>query len=58
MATILKTISGLGGTDEIWYDPTTKKFYVTGNNGTNTSRFFDIVDENGTFCRPSICRRP
>ena len=34
--TFIKTIPGLGGTDELWYDPTTKKFYVTGNNGTNT----------------------
>jgi WD40 repeat protein len=45
--TIITTIHGLGGTDELWYDPTTKRFYVTGNNGTNTSRFFDVVDENG-----------
>jgi DNA-binding beta-propeller fold protein YncE len=37
----------LGGTDEIWYDPTTNEFYVTGNGGTNTTRFFDIVDANG-----------
>jgi hypothetical protein len=37
----------LGGTDEIWYDPTTNEFYVTGNNGTNTTRFFDTVDANG-----------
>jgi hypothetical protein len=47
--TILKTIPGLGGTDELWYDPTTKKFYVTGNNGSNTTRFFDVVDENGNI---------
>ena len=33
---LIKTIPGLGGTDELWYDPTTKKFYVTGNNGANT----------------------
>jgi hypothetical protein len=42
---IVKTFAGLGGTDELWYDPTTKEFYVTGNNGTNTSRFFDIVTD-------------
>jgi hypothetical protein len=47
--TILKTIAGLGGTDEVWYDPTTKKFYVTGNGGTNTTRFFDVLDENGNI---------
>jgi hypothetical protein len=42
---IVKTFAGLGGTDELWYDPTTKEFYVTGNNGTNTTRFFDIVTD-------------
>jgi len=42
---IVKQFTGLGGTDEIWYDPTTKMFYVTGNNGTNTSRFFDVVTD-------------
>jgi hypothetical protein len=46
---LLKTVNGLGGTDELWYDPTTKRFYVTGNNGTNTGRFFDVVDENGNI---------
>jgi hypothetical protein len=39
----------LGGTDEIWYDPTTDKFYVTGGPGGSTpgTRFFDVVDANG-----------
>jgi hypothetical protein len=46
---LIKTVPGLGGTDELWYDPTTKKFYVTGNNGTNNSRFFDVVAEDGTI---------
>lgn len=43
---IVKTFPGLGGTDELWYDPTTKKYYVTGNNGTNGSRFFDVVTDD------------
>jgi hypothetical protein len=43
---IVKTFAGLGGTDELWYDPTTKKFYVTGNNGSNTTRFFDVVSDD------------
>ena len=43
---IIKTFPGLGGTDEVWYDPTTKMFYVTGNNGTNDSRFFDVVSDD------------
>ena len=46
---IVKTIPGLGGTDELWFDPTTNAFYVTGNNGTNTSRFFDVVDADGNM---------
>jgi hypothetical protein len=39
----------LGGTDELWYDPTTNKFYVTGGPGGATpgTRFFDVVDVNG-----------
>jgi hypothetical protein len=45
---IVKTFAGLGGTDELWYDPTTKEFYVTGNNGTNTTRFFDIVTDSAS----------
>jgi hypothetical protein len=45
---LIKTVAGLGGTDELWYDPTTNEFYVTGNGGTNTTRFFDIVTDNGT----------
>jgi len=44
--TIVKTFPGLGGTDELWYDPTTHAFYVTGNNGTNGSRFFDVVSDD------------
>jgi MYXO-CTERM domain-containing protein len=43
---IVKTFAGLGGTDELWYDPTTGKFYVTGNNGTDGSRFFDVVTDD------------
>jgi hypothetical protein len=42
---IVKTFPGLGGTDEVWYDPTTNAFYVTGNIGTNDSRFFDVVND-------------
>jgi hypothetical protein len=44
---IVKTFAGLGGTDEIWYDPTTNAFYVTGNNGTNSTRFFDVINDGG-----------
>jgi len=43
---IAKTFPGVAGTDELWYDPTTKKFYVTGNNGSNSSRFFAIISDD------------
>jgi hypothetical protein len=43
---IVKTFAGLGGTDELWFDPTTNAFYVTGNDGTNDSRFFDVVTDD------------
>ena len=38
----------LGGTDEVWYDPTTNKFYATGGPGGSTpgARFFDVIDPN------------
>jgi hypothetical protein len=41
----------LGGTDEIWYDPTTNNFYVTGGPGGSApgQRFFDVVDANGNI---------
>ena len=47
----IKTVGAgvLGGTDEIWYDPKTNAFYVTGNNNTNTGRFYDVVDPNGNI---------
>jgi hypothetical protein len=44
---IVKKFTGLGGTDELWYDPVTKSFYVTGNDGTNSTRFFDVITNDG-----------
>jgi len=53
LAAVGKTTSptapiGLGGTDEVWYDPTTNKFYATGGPGGATpgTRFFDVIDPN------------
>jgi hypothetical protein len=44
-------LGSLGGTDELWYDPSTNKFYVTGGPGGRTPgrRFFDVVDVNGNI---------
>jgi hypothetical protein len=41
----------LGGTDEIWYDPTTNRFYVTGGPGGSNpgQRFFAVVDADGNI---------
>jgi hypothetical protein len=35
----------VGGTDEIWYDRGLNQYYITGNDGTNTGRFFDVVSD-------------
>lgn len=43
LGTIIKTFPGLGGTDELWYDPTTRSFYVTGVTGAD--RFFDVISD-------------
>jgi len=42
---LVKTFPGVAGTDELWYDPTTNKFYVTGNNGSNSTRFFAVITD-------------
>jgi len=41
----------LGGTDEIWFDPKTNAFYVTGGPGGSNpgQRFFDVVDADGNI---------
>jgi hypothetical protein len=44
---IVKTFAGLGGTDELWFDPATNSYYVTGNNNTNDTRFFDVINDGG-----------
>ena len=41
---IVKTLSQISGSDEIWYDPTTHRFFVTGVDKT-TGRAFDIIDD-------------
>jgi len=46
---LLTTVKGLDGTDELWFDPKTGKFYVTGNDGSNSTRFFDVVDQSGNI---------
>jgi hypothetical protein len=52
---IVKTFNGLGGTDELWYDPTTNAFYVTGVD-PSSKRVFDIIpdDPNGGIITQSV----
>ena len=49
-------LGSLGGTDQLWYDPKTDKFYVTGGPGGSTpgTRFFDVVDANGNIVQPPV----
>jgi hypothetical protein len=41
---LVKTFSQISGSDELWYDPTTGNFYVTGVNSSG-GRAFDIINE-------------
>lgn len=43
----IKTIPQISGSDELWYDPATKRFYVTGID-TTTGRAFDVIAD-GSF---------
>jgi hypothetical protein len=54
-ASILATYSAISGTDELWYDPTTEAFYVTGMDASS-KRVFDIItdDPNGGFITQSV----
>ena len=44
VASIVKTFTGISGTDEIWYDPNTGDFYVTGKD-TSGNRVFDVISD-------------
>ena len=41
---LVKTFSQISGSDEIWYDPTTGNFYVTGVDSAG-GRVFDIIND-------------
>ena len=44
VASIVKTFSQISGTDEIWYDPNTGDFYVTGKDSSG-NRVFDVISD-------------
>jgi hypothetical protein len=52
---IVTTFNQISGTDELWYDPTTEAFYVTGINASS-NRVFDIITDgpNGGFITQSV----
>ena len=52
---IVRLFNQISGTDELWYDPTTNAFYVTGINASS-NRVFDIItdDPNGGFITQSV----
>ncbi|HME20550.1 MAG TPA: PEP-CTERM sorting domain-containing protein [Acetobacteraceae bacterium] len=41
---IVTTFPEISGTDELWYDPTTGAYYVTGSSGSD--RVFDIISDS------------
>ena len=41
---VVKTLSQISGSDEIWYDPKTGNFYVTGVDSSG-GRVFDIIND-------------
>jgi hypothetical protein len=42
---IVKTFTGISGTDEIWYDPKTGNYYVTGHDTTSGQLVFDVISD-------------
>jgi hypothetical protein len=43
--TLVRTIARISGSDELWYDPTTHQFFVTGTDVGLGGRAFDIFDD-------------
>ncbi len=44
IGSIVATFPQISGTDEVWYDPTTHGFYVTGKDNSG-NRVFDIISD-------------
>ncbi len=47
---IVSLISAVSGSDELWYDPVSRQFYVTGTNAAG-DRVIDVVSELDLFGR-------
>jgi hypothetical protein len=50
---IVKTFTGISGTDEIWYDPRMGNFYVTGKDASG-NRVFDVISDSTDALLQSI----
>jgi hypothetical protein len=45
IGSIVATFPQISNTDEIWYDPTTHSFYVTGTDNVSGQRVFDVISD-------------
>jgi hypothetical protein len=43
---IVKTFSGISGSDELYYDPVTGDYFVTGDDATGANRIFSIISDS------------
>jgi hypothetical protein len=50
---IVTTISAVSGSDELWYDPVNRRFYVTGVNAAG-DRVIDVISDSGYGILQSI----
>ena len=42
---IVKTFTGVSGSDELYYDPASGDFFVTGDDATGTNRIFAVISD-------------
>jgi hypothetical protein len=42
---IVKTFSGISGSDELYYDPASGDYFVTGDDATGTNRIFGVISD-------------
>jgi hypothetical protein len=43
---IVKTFSGISGSDELYYDPASGDFFVTGDDATGANRIFAVISDS------------
>jgi hypothetical protein len=45
LGSIVATFPQISGTDELWYDPATHSFYLTGKDNVSGNRVFDVISD-------------